>query len=367
VQADIPADKVREARLVRFGGRPYIVWREEAEPLVGEARGYRVRFAYPDETKWNVVTSRLRVDSPPLVASDGQQLICLYRKPGEESAARPWTLATWSRDDEDWHEAAAVTGSIPEGPVALSRQGSQFFVAVLTETGPQTAALDVATGRLDAFASPALGKPQASAPAADPNLVLILGMALLCLVLVVVSVNRARRALTTLVSPPPPAEVALAAAPILRRAVACILDNMLIALAMVPVIMRIVPEAGRLMMAGDMQVIAHLPPREAAILAGLLFMATLLYFTVLEAAWGQTLGKRLLGIRVVSDTGGPVTVWGAVVRNLLRVVDSLPSLYLVGLLFMVWSPKSQRLGDRLGHTMVVLKPAGQAAPKPPRL
>jgi uncharacterized RDD family membrane protein YckC len=76
------------------------------------------------------------------------------------------------------------------------------------------------------------------------------------------------------------------------------------------------------------------------------------YYVVCEAATGATLGKRLVGIRVVAEDGEPVTLGAAVVRNLLRIVDAL-FFYLVGFLFAVTSSRGQRLGDRAAHTVVV--------------
>jgi len=76
------------------------------------------------------------------------------------------------------------------------------------------------------------------------------------------------------------------------------------------------------------------------------------YYIVCEAATGATLGKRLVGIRVVGEHGDRVTVGAAVVRNLLRLVDAL-FFYLVGFLFASTSPRGQRLGDRAARTVVV--------------
>jgi uncharacterized RDD family membrane protein YckC len=76
------------------------------------------------------------------------------------------------------------------------------------------------------------------------------------------------------------------------------------------------------------------------------------YYTVCEAATGATLGKRLVGIRVVGADGGDVTFGAAFVRNLLRIVDAL-FFYLVGFLFAMMSNRGQRLGDRAAHTVVV--------------
>lgn len=81
---------------------------------------------------------------------------------------------------------------------------------------------------------------------------------------------------------------------------------------------------------------------------------TIVYFTLCEALTGQTAGKRLTGIRVVGVNGEPMT-WGkSISRNLLRVVDSLPALYIVGLIVMSRSNLLQRLGDKAAGTIVVV-------------
>jgi uncharacterized RDD family membrane protein YckC len=76
------------------------------------------------------------------------------------------------------------------------------------------------------------------------------------------------------------------------------------------------------------------------------------YYVVCEAASGATLGKRMVGIRVVGEDGDQVTFGAALVRNLLRLVDCL-FFYLVGALFALTSSRGQRLGDRAAHTVVV--------------
>jgi uncharacterized RDD family membrane protein YckC len=76
------------------------------------------------------------------------------------------------------------------------------------------------------------------------------------------------------------------------------------------------------------------------------------YYVVCEAATGATLGKRLVGIRVVGEDGEQPTFGAALVRNLLRLVDAL-FFYLVGFVFALLSARGQRLGDRAAHTLVV--------------
>jgi uncharacterized RDD family membrane protein YckC len=78
------------------------------------------------------------------------------------------------------------------------------------------------------------------------------------------------------------------------------------------------------------------------------------YSMVLEAAWsGQTLGKRLLGLRVLQESGVRLSPLQAVLRNLTRPVDRLPIFYLVGASAALASKSQQRLGDMLAGTIVV--------------
>ena len=76
------------------------------------------------------------------------------------------------------------------------------------------------------------------------------------------------------------------------------------------------------------------------------------YYILCEALTGMTVGKRLVGIRVVADDGEHLGLAAAVVRNLLRVVDGL-FFYFVGAVFALTSPLGQRLGDRAAGTVVV--------------
>lgn len=84
----------------------------------------------------------------------------------------------------------------------------------------------------------------------------------------------------------------------------------------------------------------------------LLLPLGLAYYMVCEAATGATLGKRMVGIRVVGEDGEHVTIGAAIVRNLLRLVDAL-FFYLVAFVFAVTSTRGQRLGDRAAQTVVV--------------
>ena len=86
------------------------------------------------------------------------------------------------------------------------------------------------------------------------------------------------------------------------------------------------------------------------------------YAIVLEWYWrGQTIGKRLLGLRVLDAQGLRLRFPQVVVRNLLRGVDMLPLAYLVGGAAALLTEKAQRLGDLAANT-VVIREASRARP-----
>ena len=85
------------------------------------------------------------------------------------------------------------------------------------------------------------------------------------------------------------------------------------------------------------------------------FVLVFAYYIVLEGYLGQTLGKMLLGIKVVrEDTGEVPGLKAATIRTLMRIIDGLLS-YLVAFVAVLASQKNQRLGDMLAHTLVVRK------------
>ena len=93
------------------------------------------------------------------------------------------------------------------------------------------------------------------------------------------------------------------------------------------------------------------------VLAVLILLAFFLYygyFAAFESLWGgQTPGKRVVGLRVISVTGQPITTFDALLRNLLRIVDQMPGIYAVGLLSIFFTSRNQRLGDLVAGTVVV--------------
>jgi RDD family protein len=90
------------------------------------------------------------------------------------------------------------------------------------------------------------------------------------------------------------------------------------------------------------------------------------YFLICEWRWGLTAGKRALRARVVTEYGAPIGFADSVTRNLLRIVDFLPFMYLLGGILAITSARSQRLGDRAAGTLVVRPPKkGNAVAVPP--
>jgi uncharacterized RDD family membrane protein YckC len=77
------------------------------------------------------------------------------------------------------------------------------------------------------------------------------------------------------------------------------------------------------------------------------------YFAGFEILWhGQTPGKRIAGIRVVKDSGRPITAIEGIGRNLMRAIDG-SFLYLVGVISIVLSRRNKRLGDYVAGTIVI--------------
>ncbi len=112
-----------------------------------------------------------------------------------------------------------------------------------------------------------------------------------------------------------------------------------------------------------------------AMMVLLLFVMEWLYGGLLETYWnGQTIGKRVMGIRVLSTDGQPITGLEAMMRNILRFVDMMPLIplaafydtagglgiptFMVGLLAALMNRRFQRLGDIVCRTMVVIEEKG---------
>jgi uncharacterized RDD family membrane protein YckC len=109
-----------------------------------------------------------------------------------------------------------------------------------------------------------------------------------------------------------------------------------------------------------------------AILLLFFFLLYFGYYAFFEILWnGQTPGKRKVGIRVIKDSGRPLTPAESIARNLMRIVDWLPGVYAIGMASIILTRENKRLGDLVAGSLVVreasfsdLKPIWQTAPVP---
>lgn len=98
--------------------------------------------------------------------------------------------------------------------------------------------------------------------------------------------------------------------------------------------------------------------KEGLILSAIVFSYYSITLALFEGIWGQTIGKRLMGLIVVRIDGTPCTIAGALIRNILRPLDALPYPilpipYLTGIITLSSTERRQRIGDIIGKTMVV--------------
>jgi len=84
-----------------------------------------------------------------------------------------------------------------------------------------------------------------------------------------------------------------------------------------------------------------------------------LYLLLFEGLFGTTVGKLFLGLRVKNVDGSRCGFGQALLRNLLRIVDGLPFLYVAGLITILVTKKKQRVGDLAAHTIVVPEAFGR--------
>lgn len=102
----------------------------------------------------------------------------------------------------------------------------------------------------------------------------------------------------------------------------------------------------------------------------LVIIPVLLYFPLLEIPLnGQTVGKMAMRIKVITEEGGQPTIGQYLIRWLFRMVDFpwwlllavlnglLPAwtmpLIFIGLASVIFTPKSQRIGDLLAGTILI--------------
>jgi uncharacterized RDD family membrane protein YckC len=94
----------------------------------------------------------------------------------------------------------------------------------------------------------------------------------------------------------------------------------------------------------------------AGALAILLFFGIQYAYFVLTEFYmgGKTFGKKWMGIRVIQENGQALTMLSSLIRNFLRVIDSLPLFYTIGIVVSFLHKKDKRIGDMLAGTVVVI-------------
>src|SRR5215204_3105243 len=102
-----------------------------------------------------------------------------------------------------------------------------------------------------------------------------------------------------------------------------------------------------------------------AVMIFVLFVLFTGYFALFEWLWnGQTPGKRLFKLRVIREDGRPITLWEAIARNLLRIFDAIPGVFLpvysLGLISIFLSSRDQRFGDMFAGTVVIRERTDEA-------
>lgn len=135
------------------------------------------------------------------------------------------------------------------------------------------------------------------------------------------------------------------------RAIAYIIDNLIMTFINIFLIIIAVvlfaasPDLGAMIEANSYIV--------AILLIGL-FLINWGYFIVLEFYWGgKTIGKKIMGIRVIQENGHSLTFLSSLIRNLLRIIDQLPAYNLLGIIMIYFNSKKKRVGDLLAGTIVV--------------
>lgn len=141
----------------------------------------------------------------------------------------------------------------------------------------------------------------------------------------------------------------------LERAVALLVDTLLVALVSIPITLLLTSLSGT----GVFRTIIGLGSLDPTARFFILYFFALpllivAYHSLLEGLWGgQTLGKKLLNLRVIRNDGTIPDMAAALIRNALRLIDYLPLTCGVGFTVMLLSAQFRRLGDYAAGTLVI--------------
>ena len=91
--------------------------------------------------------------------------------------------------------------------------------------------------------------------------------------------------------------------------------------------------------------------KQSAIYALVFLVVGVEYFLYFWSTTGQTLGDRVVGVRIVREDGGTLSLGGAAIRYLGLIISTLA--IFLGLLWVIWDPKKQGWHDKMAGTVVV--------------
>jgi uncharacterized RDD family membrane protein YckC len=396
------------ARAAVREGEFHVVWTEPAaESPIGDApRKEQLHFAWRAAGgKWHGPFEEPTIQpvGPLSVASAGGKLLMIYREGGSagtEKEPGPLAWAEFTAGDGKWHRVGTLAAPA-EGAGGKAAQGEKkqkspavngyglagfadgFVAAWHYEDGSgRLYGLDAATGALGAekalpataVQGPAEG---ADSPSQSLGVVLLVGLVVMIVLAAVqyrqqqifsakvaageISREEAARVVAAQV------EKLMYLSVLVRRIAAAGVDQILMSAVALGVTVAAGPALGyaplEVMREMNRQInatgavnLAH--GQEVLVLFGAaLCAAWLVYGTVMEGCRQQTLGKMIFGVIVTDLGGGRPSWWRVVLRNLVRPVDLCGFVVpgLVGLLAIMWSSRSQRLGDMAGGTLVTLR------------
>ncbi len=152
----------------------------------------------------------------------------------------------------------------------------------------------------------------------------------------------------------------------LERAVALLVDTIVIALVSLPIASVLTSLSGTgpvrtIFGLGELDVVG----RFFLLYAFVLPLLIVAYHSLLEGLWGgQTIGKKLLGLRVIRNDGTVPDLAASLIRNALRLIDYMPCTCGVGFTVMLLSAQFRRLGDYAAGTLVIREGRVAAPPLP---
>ena len=136
--------------------------------------------------------------------------------------------------------------------------------------------------------------------------------------------------------------MALVPAPLGVRTPAFLLDQFVVLCLVVPPAVALGVEFEAIITAG--------PTRQVVFVA--LMAVAFVYHFLTEWLTGRTLGKHLLGLRVVEDDGSALGIRASFLRNALRLIDGL-GYWSVAVAVILYRGDGKRIGDVVGRTLVV--------------